>query len=219
MNVTVWYNLFIDNPYVEKIMEIMSESIKEISKALSVVQGKIPNVKKSNAGHGYKYADLGDCLELIKKPLLESELALTQILSITEDGSPILVTMLIHSSGEWLKSVFPLKPQGSKMTNDMQALGSGITYLRRYALCSMLGIAQEDDDGVLTTSRQATPVAKVEPKINVDVAKLQTLCVANGIEAKSFAKFHNITSSDLETVQDAVERFDILSAAYSASLT
>jgi hypothetical protein len=150
--------------------------------------------------------------------LLESDLAFIQIPSMTEDGAQILISMLTHSSGEWFRSVFHLRPQGTKMTNDMQALGSGITYLRRYALCSMLGIAQEDDDAVSTSSRQVAPVARVEPKINVDVAKLQTLCAASGIDAKAFAKFHNITSSDIETVQDAVERFDILSAAYSASL-
>lgn len=197
-------------------MQIMSDSIKEIAKALAVAQSKITNVKKDKSGYGYKYAELVGCLEMIKKPLAESDLALVQLLSMSENGSPTLVSMLTHSSGEWIKSVFPIKSQPSKQTNDMQALGSGITYLRRYALCSMLGIAQEDDDGISSGEKKsAEPVSNVIPLNNKWAAPghnwaklLQNLCDQHSINVKDFAAFHNLVSTDVNSVKNAVENFN-----------
>lgn len=125
----------------------MSQSIKHIAVALSKAQSKIPIVKKNTQGHGYKYANIAEILLSISEPLREAELTMTQLGSFNEKGEPILVTLLMHSSGEWLNSVLLLKSQTSARTNEMQALGSGFTYLRRYAMSAMFGIAQEDDDG------------------------------------------------------------------------
>ena len=125
-----------------------SENINELATALSKMQGnmgpiyknktaKIPT--KSGATYSYTYADLAGIWECIRKPLLDTGLSVTQ----TFNGS-LLITILMHSSGQWIKSELPLNCMGLKP----QELGSEITYLRRYALTGILGLsADEEDDG------------------------------------------------------------------------
>ncbi|MEN9916104.1 MAG: hypothetical protein RLY40_36 [Pseudomonadota bacterium] len=199
-------------------MNLMSDSIKHIAVALSKAQSKIPIVKKNTQGHGYKYANIAEILLSISEPLREAELTMTQLGSFNEKGEPILVTLLMHSSGEWLNSVLLLKSQTSARTNEMQALGSGFTYLRRYAMSAMFGIAQEDDDGEKASPNPQTKDNKPKPASNHDennfastwVKRLEKLCEDHGIDVKEFANTHNVRSKDIETVKYAVEHFDSL---------
>lgn len=188
--------------YLDKTM---SPTIKEISKALSVAQNKISTVIREKQGYGYKYAELSDCLDMIKLPLFESELSLTQLCSFDYDGKPVLVTMLMHSSGEWIRSIILLKAQASKQTNEMQALGSGITYLRRYSLCSLLGIGQEDDDGERAGPKSLESNSPSQKQSLVD--QLTMLCEKNKIDVKEFASAFRIKSSDIGSLQNAVINF------------
>src|ERR1700677_3859455 len=126
-------------------MQMMSENIQDIAKALCEAQGKIKNVAKEINGYNYKYADLGQCLNVIREPLKDHGLALTQIIENSE-GGPALVTILMHSSGQWIKSCFPLNIASIPMANKMQAFGAIISYARRYSLAAIVGLAQEDDD-------------------------------------------------------------------------
>lgn len=214
------------------MINLTSESTKEISKALSIAQSKITNVTKDKAGYGYKYAELASCLEVIKTPLTESELAFTQLTSILESGQPVLISMLLHSSGEWIRSILHLNAQGSKQMNDTQALGSAITYLRRYALCAMFGIAQEDDDGDSAGAKRedkkkeqslddgASAGAKKEDKKKEQslpaelpispIRKLIDLCIANAVDVEEFTGFHNIKSKNPESVDHAIANFQTL---------
>lgn len=127
-----------------------SEQINEIAAALAKAQGQIKNptknctVKvKTKAGYEYefKYADLSAVTEAIKKPLSDNGIAYTQYVEEVESRFR-LVTVLLHSSNQWLKSIYPLfvGEQGS------QAFGSAQTYMKRYALCSMLGVSADTDD-------------------------------------------------------------------------
>src|SRR5271170_4188941 len=120
-----------------------SENINELATALSKMQGnmgpiyknktaKIPT--KSGATYSYTYADLAGIWECIRKPLLDTGLSVTQ----TFNGS-LLITILMHSSGQWIKSELPLNCMGLKP----QELGSEITYLRRYALTGILGLSAD----------------------------------------------------------------------------
>lgn len=199
-------------------MNLMSESIKHIAVALSKAQSKIPIVKKNTQGHGYKYANIAEILLSISEPLREAELTMTQLGSFNEKGEPILVTLLMHSSGEWLNSVLLLKSQTSARTNEMQALGSGFTYLRRYAMSAMFGIAQEDDDGEKASPNPQSKDNKPKPASVHDennfastwVKRLEKLCEDHGIDVKEFANTHNVRSKDIETVKYAVKHFDSL---------
>lgn len=93
---------------------------------------------KTGGSYKFSYAPLDSILDAVRKPLAENGLAVAQLL----DGQS-LVTLLLHESGASLEGRTAI-PQ----TADVQALGSAITYLRRYAIQALLGIAaEEDDDG------------------------------------------------------------------------
>ncbi len=132
-------------------MEDQSQAINELALALSKTQGLLKPIFKDNAVSfdsksanskiKYKYADLADVLDSCRETLSQHELAVMQTMK-NLDNNLTLVTTLAHSSGQWIKSFLPLIK-----TDNPQALGSSITYMRRYALCAILSIAPEDDDG------------------------------------------------------------------------
>jgi len=130
-----------------------SESIKNIAKALSMFQHNVSKIKKDGKNPFFKsnYATLTNILDTIANPLENSGLVFSQL----PDGDNSLTTILIHTeSGEFIESTFNMHI----VKNDPQALGSAITYARRYALGAILGLnIDEDDDG-----NRATPQA---PKI------------------------------------------------------
>jgi hypothetical protein len=124
-----------------------SESIKELSAALAKAQGVMEGATKDAANPFFKskYADLSSVWAACRKALSSNGLSIIQ----TSDFLPELPDMvcidttLCHSSGEWISGRMVVKP----VKTDPQAVGSCITYLRRYSLQSMVGIAPEDDDG------------------------------------------------------------------------
>lgn len=118
-----------------------SESIKEISKALQKFAMMVGKVKKdaNNPFFKSKYATLSNLLQEIAVPLQESNLVIAQF----PDGMNGLTTRLIHAdSGEWMESTHEV----TLAKNDPQSSGSAITYMRRYAVQSILCINIEDDD-------------------------------------------------------------------------
>ena len=118
-----------------------SESIANLAKALNKFQGLGIKVGKeaSNPFFKSKYASLANILDTIAKPLSECGLSFSQF----PDGKS-LTTLLVHSeSGEWIEATYEMpiaKP------NDPQAVGSAITYARRYAIGAILGLNIDDDD-------------------------------------------------------------------------
>ena len=123
-----------------------SESIESLAVALAEFQGEVKNPTKTGFNPGYKshYVTLDGLVEAAK-PYLQKH-GLSYIQSCGGDGESIEVTtMLMHKSGQWIESD-PLVLKADKAT--AQGAGSAITYARRYALASMLGLASdEDDDG------------------------------------------------------------------------
>lgn len=123
-----------------------SDTVGELAAALAKASCDFGDVKKgktANTGtYSYKYADLGDVLDAVRKPLADNGLAVVQPIGIEESGQPVLITRLMHTSGEWMESVYPLHDYAKP-----QEMGSALTYARRYSLSSLLGIAAEDDDG------------------------------------------------------------------------
>jgi len=131
----------------------------ELNKALVNFHARMEgNIKKQNQAHQYKYADLGSTLDVIREPLAASDLAVTQTTACYRDTTPptsVLITTLLHSSGEEISSEFylDLSTQSLKNANVMQNIGSTITYTRRYALQAILNLASEDDDGVSSNTK------------------------------------------------------------------
>jgi len=192
---------------------IMSEQVDKLVPALSAAQAKIENVNKNKQGHGYKYADLAACLEAIKTHLIEKQgFAITQLLARDSDGKPTLTTLLLHNSGQWLKSVFPLDNyEALHKCNKLQQIGAALTYLRRYTLAAMVGLAQEDDDAASLTIKKE----EVEQRIEISpVTRLRTLCSSSDLDLKAFTSFHHISSDKLDTVNNAVSNFESLKQQY-----
>ena len=132
-------------PKIEHIVEDQSPTIGKIALALSKAQANISGASKNAVNPFFKsnYADLNIVIEACRTQLSKQEIAFTQG-NRFKDGVFLVVTKLIHSSGEWLSSEMALPmPKGA----NAQAIGSINTYGRRYGLASMAGVAQKDDDG------------------------------------------------------------------------
>ena len=127
-----------------------SESIKEIASALCKFQGSVEKIRKTenNPFFKSKYADLSTILDAIREPMTENGLSFVQC----PTGEDELTTILMHLSGEWIKSNYTMKP----VKNDPQGRGSAITYQRRYALSAILGLNIDEDDDGNAASKLAT---------------------------------------------------------------
>ena len=137
-------------------MEHQSAEVDKIFAAVVALQSEINNPKKSKQGHGYKYAELAQIIELSREPLATNGLAVAQYCTAI-DGQSYLVTQMIHSSGQWLRGYYPLEKAGMRAVNDAQQMGAAMTYARRYNLAAMLGVAQEDDDAALLGNQRQQP--------------------------------------------------------------
>ena len=127
-----------------------SEKIDELAKALAKAQAKIKHASKDNVNPHFKsrYADLASCMEAIREPFAENGLAISQPLS-NEDNKVKCTTILMHESGQWLASDMSMTP----VQNTPQAMGSCATYLRRYMVLGIAGVAPDDDDGNAASGR------------------------------------------------------------------
>lgn len=142
---------------------VMSAEIGEIAQALSEFQSELkqPPLKKTvkvttKAGGSYtfKYADLSACMAAAAPLLAQKGLSVTQLITDRK-----LITLLTHKSGQWFKSEI-----GIGNASDYQALGSAITYLKRYSYCAILGIVADDDDD--TNAACGNEAEFVESKTN-----------------------------------------------------
>jgi hypothetical protein len=132
-----------------------SDSIAGLAAALAKAQGQFRAASKDakNPHYGSKYADLASIWAACREPLSANGLAVMQRVATTASGV-ILTTMLVHSSGEWVRDrcEFPV------LQKTPQAYGSAITYARRYALAALVGVAaDEDDDGNAASAKAPAP--------------------------------------------------------------
>lgn len=121
-----------------------SDTVSAIAAALAKAQSEIKNIEKGKVNPHFKsrYADIADGLEVIRPVLSKNGIALVQATSFNGDtGIFMLNTRLIHSSGEWIESSYPLPSSGKAAE-----IGSAITYARRYAAFALVGVAGTDED-------------------------------------------------------------------------
>lgn len=142
-------------------------SIGKLALALSKAQGTLKNAVKDASNPAFKrdgkestYADLASVWDACRAALTANEIAVIQQVQ----GGPDTVTVstvLAHSSGESISCSVTGKPT----KNDVQGIGSTITYLRRYSLAAMVGVAPEDDDGNAASGKEPkAPVTPAEQK-------------------------------------------------------
>ena len=151
-------------------MQRSSESIGAIAAALAKAQLEIANPEKSltatirspfprEGDRSFRYASLANGLDLVRKSLGRHEIATVQTTSIDEAAGLIrLTTTLAHASGEWVSSDWPVCPVAE--TAAPHRMGAALTYARRYALFTLVGIAGEDD-----LDAPDLPIAGAAPKV------------------------------------------------------
>jgi len=132
-----------------------SESVAALAAALAKAQAELINPEKSltatirsgRAGEGdqtFRYAPLSSGLDIVRKTLGQHEIATVQTTAIDQTAGIVnLTTMLAHSSGEWIASEWPVCPVAD--LGSPRRMGAALTYARRYALFTLVGIAGEDD--------------------------------------------------------------------------
>src|SRR5215471_5632999 len=132
-----------------------SESVAALASALAKAQAELVNPEKSLTGtirtgrpgegeRSFRYASLSSGLDIVRKTLGQHEIATVQTTAIDkETGVVNLSTMLAHASGEWIASDWPVCAVAE--TANPQRMGAALTYARRYALFTLVGIAGEDD--------------------------------------------------------------------------
>jgi hypothetical protein len=136
----------------------MSDTIGELATALAKAQGQIDAAAKGSVNPHFKsrYADLNSLREAIREPLALNDLSVLQLPRMN-DKEVEVETMLIHKSGEFIAETLRM-PLGQFTP---QAIGSALTYCRRYSLSSILNLAADDDDGNAATVAAPAPVKAV----------------------------------------------------------
>jgi ERF superfamily len=136
-------------------MQRSSESVAALASALAKAQAELVNPEKSliatiragapgEGGRIFRYAPLSSGLDIVRKTLGQYEIATIQTTAIDQaSGLVNLITVLAHASGEWIASEWPVCPIAEIATP--QRMGATLTYARRYALFTLVGIAGEDD--------------------------------------------------------------------------
>src|SRR4029077_18716692 len=132
-----------------------SESVAALASALAKAQAELVNPEKSltatirtrrpvDGERSFRYAPLSSGLDIVRKTLGQHEIATLQTTVIDQTAGMVnLTTTLAHASGEWIASDLPVCPIAE--TANPQRMGAALTYARRYALFTLVGIAGEDD--------------------------------------------------------------------------
>jgi hypothetical protein len=153
-------------------MQRSSQSIASLAGALAKAQIELANPEKSlvgtiKAGPGdspervFRYAPLSSGLEIVRKTLGQHEIATVQTTAIDQaSGIVNLTTVLAHASGEWISSDWPVCAISETATP--RRMGAALTYARRYALFTLVGIAGEDDLDAPDLVAPTTPSSGVE---------------------------------------------------------
>lgn len=139
--------------------------MKNLLKSLAAFQQEVPVIHKATQGYGYSYADLPKIFEVINPLLKKHGLGFTQTLH-TKDDVNYIATMVFHiETGEHIESSIAIPYVQLKGMNDFQSFGSGVTYYRRYALSSALGLVTDKD-----TDASGEQVKKLPP---IDAKRFQ----------------------------------------------
>ncbi len=123
--------------------EYQSPNINELATALALAQGQYDqvSVNRTNPYFQTKYADLDTIMQSVRKTLAKNNLSFIQQIRINAEGMTILHTRLMHGSGQWIESRCRIVPS----KNDDQTYGSTLTYQKRHAAMTLLGVTYSED--------------------------------------------------------------------------
>jgi len=185
-------------------MENQSTELNELFCALSKAQDefRVASKDSSNPFFKSKYANLQAIIEAARPSLCKNGLAVAQQI-ISEEGTDYLITILGHSSGQWISSKMRIAP----MKTDIQSLGSYITYLRRYSYATLVGVYDgDDDDGEGAVMRDELVTQKQAEKLEHELRKQNKL-----EETLSYFKVSSISKLKQSEAQRLFQRLGISS--------
>jgi hypothetical protein len=203
-------------------MQRSSETIGTIAAALAKAQAQLVNPEKSLVGtirsdqvgtpeRSFRYASLSSGLDIVRKTLSQYEIAAVQITSIDETaGIVLLSTVLAHASGEWIASDWPVCAISE--TTAPHRMGAALTYARRYALFTLVGIAGEDDldapdllDPSQRISARSRPARRGDGRPDGHTPSLAALTPIARVEKSAVgnAKARVLASVPLDTIASA----------------
>jgi len=171
-----------------------SNSISELAKALTKVQAALDGVARQREGYQYMYADLNGIWDSIRVPLTNNGLSIIQSTKLGEADAPIIVTRLLHTSGEWVEGELLVRP----VKNEPRAIGSAITYARKYSLMGIVGCSPVDDDAEAASKPATKPNKPSQAKLDRFHALVEE-CLSQGIDAKALQGISSkSTSADVD---------------------
>ena len=189
-----------------------SEQINELAAALAKAQAVMPKAKMSGVNSRFAdkatgktgaYATLDDIRDAVKDTLTANGISYTQH-PYAINGEVGVETMLIHSSGQWMRSRFGVPAA----QHNPQAYGSLLTYVRKFALAAAAGVStQEDTDADEVSHEPPSPTISVK-----QVAKIQNLLAAKKIDEKRILKWKNLNNltelslSDFDAACEIIEK-------------
>jgi hypothetical protein len=209
----------------------MSQEIKDIAESLALAQSEIEGASKDRINPHFKssYATLASVWEACRAALTKNGLSVVQ--GAKADGNLVTVTsMLLHKSGQWFKDQISMRA----MNETPQAIGSAITYGRRYALAALVGVAPEDDDGNAGSGRpeplaQSNGNMRYAPdksdaktkKMRAELNKALQGCKSMKefqAACKAFQTEHGKIVWDAATTHNDMETFGLLAGEHKARL-
>ena len=163
--------------------------------ALAAAQGEIENATKNAKNPHFKnnYADLAECLNTIRPVFSAHGLAVIQSAGHFDGAMVTVTTIITHKTGGMISSESTCVPAKT----DAQGIGAATTYLRRYSVAAMCGIAQEDDDGQ-SARHDKSPTTKTMPSNltigDAEFAELNRLLDETGSDKAAFCQYFGIDS-------------------------
>lgn len=187
-----------------------SDAINELATALAAAQAEMKNapLNKTNPHFKSRYADLAGIRDTVTPALTKHGLAIVQGTDTTDSGI-VVVTKLVHKSGQWIESRFPIS------YDKPQAMGSAYTYARRYSLSAMCAISADEDDDANAANDK--PVAgPASATISADQFRtLQDLIEKTGTDEAKLLAY--VKGDSLETL--TVVQFQAAAAALKKKLS
>lgn len=142
---------------LDKLMDLQEREMNRLAKIafnkdFTAMQSEITTVTKSKQGHNYKYATLEDIVDIVRPTLEKHGFAVSFGVNTTSD---IIVTCtLMHKEGHSIETTMQLPADKTGSKNAVQAIGSSVSYAKRYTLSSLLNIATRDDDDAQAAMQQ-----------------------------------------------------------------
>lgn len=171
-------------------MQIMSEQIDQLATALSKAQAEftIADLNQKNPFFKSKYADFEAIVAASRPGLTKYGLSVVQDVYCMDDGHHYLITILLHASGQWIKSKARHNPQKS----DVQSLSSYNTYLKRMCYTSLIGVVtgDADDDGNSASSFDGLNSQEKSFLLSLPIERQQKICAHYNVKNVTDITYH-----------------------------